>query len=334
VGAKSIAIVESKGRFLLGLVAILVLLAIMPSALEASNGVKMPFTSKMYRDVEDEQRDAAYFTVETDELLVREDAEKANVLVVTSFEALVEALKSNPQIRLIYFHPDTLRNIDAGWLKEEYGSGKVLAALDTAISGMTQKLGITPQLEDFRPENSMGRVGVSVVQLLDNEKMRTEGYHHYQDFFADFEQVHIALRKVFLLESIPPGPTPLGIGQWTDSYGTLTGNTWFNHESSGGFVWHYGHAYSSYNHTPYWIRVRADTYNTCGGYHQISSKDVATYNYPFINTGDVLAGSNQCPGQSSMTIYVYGTYQVQRFSWNPAKQTGYTSEQKSVPTPN
>jgi hypothetical protein len=247
----------------------------------------------------------------------------------------------NSQKRLIYFHAETLRNLHSEWLQDIHRSGNALGVIDAPISELTSKLDIVTRLEDYRSEYSMGRIGLSVVQLLDSEQ--DEGYHHFSDFVSDFVETHIAVQKAFIQDihladfssqntySNPLSNAPLGTNQWTDSYGTLVGHTYFSSESDG-ITWYFGNGFSAYNYVPYWISVRVTTYNNCGWFHEISDRDRASYNTQVVHAESLLVGSSQCPGQNQVSHYLSGTHEVQRFYWNPTKLGGYTSEYQVVST--
>lgn len=144
--------------------------------------------------------EAVYYSPEETSLVALDELESANVLFVNAFQDLSDEV-SNSNIRVIYLDPVAFEEIDASWLSEQYENGIVIAALNTPISQLGEKVGSRAgEVDDIDLEKSYGRIGVSAVQE-EHEPDVSSSYAQLSEYFEDFAMVADIIQRNFLTEA-------------------------------------------------------------------------------------------------------------------------------------
>lgn len=268
---------------------------------------------------------SVYFNAFFNRLVSTEELDAKNVTVVYTYAQLIATVDDS--VEIVYLHPDTVNAVDPAWLRRAYyEKNLVIVAFDTPISVITSILGTEATVDDLRPEFAGDRLMVAAVQLL-NEKglvSRTQ-FSDYSDNFITTSSIieNNFLDIDYLDKNGNDEASIMAInGSWPHNGDTLRGS--ILPSSSGGF--YYYKAISTYPPSAFHLAARVKITTWCDYQHVLIDKYVAASNVTTINTGNQLAGSNQCP----TSVRADGTHEVRRYSPN-TMTTGYTDVTKTIP---
>jgi hypothetical protein len=137
---------------------------------------------------------AVYFTPnkESDEFVNLEDFEN-DILVSNTIDQVGEAFSTFASLQILYIHPDAIEEIDNEWLRELYGRGITIAAINVSVSELGQRLSIHTDMNDLKPEFlTEEQIIVSAFQKLSDIENGTQGIRITTDYFENFEQAYRA----------------------------------------------------------------------------------------------------------------------------------------------
>jgi hypothetical protein len=125
---------------------------------------------------------AVYLTIPTDSLLTPEQMGYANMRLAYDTTELATILGNYPEINLIYIHPGALAEADAAFLQQQYRNGKLIAALNTPLSVLAEKLGVVANQPDLPYQTfATAVISVSAIKQLTAEQSLqfTNGYNQF-----------------------------------------------------------------------------------------------------------------------------------------------------------
>jgi hypothetical protein len=237
-----------------------------------------------------------------------------------------------------------LEGVNNEWLREAYSDGLVVAALNTPVSSVVNKLNVESKVDDVNLNQAFGRIGVAAVWSLDHITGIETGYMQLSEFYPTFATIVQILRESFIEFdpfSVPeanksastiastPKETGQPTGEWQDCCGgKLKGNSLWNSHISGNFTFYRGAAISNYEPAtpaPYKIHVGMITENDCGGWHTFYANGITAYNVSGIWTDWQTLASNQCPNPSQpgkVNAKVTGWHSSQKYSWASYSNVG------------
>lgn len=132
---------------------------------------------------------AVYLAPRDDIILTADQRGYANMLVAHDTAELATILGNNPNINLIYLHPAMLAESDANFLKLQYRNGKLIAALNTPLSVLTEKLDL-PAMQDDLPFETFATAVIS-VSAVKNQPSGTP--LTFTNAYNQFEQLPLVL---------------------------------------------------------------------------------------------------------------------------------------------
>ncbi len=132
---------------------------------------------------------AVYLAPADDVILTPAQRGYANLLVARDTTELATILGSHPEINLIYLHPGLIATADTAFLQQQYRNGKLIAALNTPLSVLAEKLGLTPNQPDIPLETFV----TAVISLSAIKSLPSGGALQFTNTYGQFEQVPLVL---------------------------------------------------------------------------------------------------------------------------------------------
>ena len=148
-----------------------------------------PASSNLVANVASPFPTAVYLAPPDDTLLTPEQRGYANMLVANDTAALATIMGNNPEIALIYLHPGMVESADANFLRQQYRNGKLIAALNTPLSVLAEKLEIVSTQADL-PFEEFATAVIS-VSAVKNQPSGTP--LAFTNAYGQFEQVPLVL---------------------------------------------------------------------------------------------------------------------------------------------
>lgn len=197
---------------IIGVVAI----AILAFALGPQNEQSVSDADARMTMVEEESDNSKfiYFTTCSSPVLSEDEIESANLLVVKSVEELQRVVGATSSLEILLIDPVDVADLERSWLRAVYEQGVVIAALDTPISTLAPKVGLTPEVDELRPKHEPSDIGVTAVYMTTvGETGRTMRQH--SELYPNFESMFTILKTFSDLNpynrppsELLPGTTP------------------------------------------------------------------------------------------------------------------------------